>query len=260
VAKPQVFPNLKVGSTPAFSTPSIMATSVRNAAANCLDVTGSFSIRRHVYGYIWGTMSGRTLSLKDHLRLIKDTACNVCVFLVGHEPDFSGEFTQADAQRMQAAIDVMRELYAQVDVGVRRIYWRYIPQAEANGFTSVDGSEATELTEAFSGPNDGIDVFFVTTVTDAGGWSKQNGSCDKDVKDERSGAVLELKSTDWFTGILMAHEVGHYLGLAHAGSITNVMGDDSDGDGIGSINSTSTILTNSQGNTMKAHCSIRPSC
>lgn len=70
--------------------------------------------------------------------------------------------------------------------------------------------------------------------------------------------MLELKSTDWFTGILMAHEVGHYLGLAHAGSITNVMGDDSDGDGIGSINSTSTILTNHQGNTVGI--AVRPSC
>ncbi|MEZ4934542.1 MAG: hypothetical protein R2788_20745 [Saprospiraceae bacterium] len=236
-----------------------MSTSVRDTAAHCLDKTGSLSVRRHIYGYIWGDMD-RTLSLKNHIRLIKGTAFNVCVFLVGHEPDFSGEFTQADAQRMQAAIDVMRELYSQVNLGVRKIYWRYIPVAEAGGFTSVNAAEATELTEAFSGPNDGIDVFYVTEVTDAGGWSKRNGSCDKDKKGERTGAVLELKSTDWFTGILTAHEVGHYLGLAHAGDITNVMGDDSDGDGIGSIDSTSVNLTNSQGNTMKSHCSIKSPC
>ena len=109
-----------------------MPTSVRNTAATCLGKTGSLSVRRHVYGYIWGDMD-RTLSLKNHLRLIKGDAFNLCVFLVGHEPDFSGEFTQADAQRMQAAIDVMRELYSQVNVGVRKIYWRYIPVAEAGG-------------------------------------------------------------------------------------------------------------------------------
>ena len=161
---------------------------------------------------------------------------------------------------MQAAVDVTRELYSQVNIGVRKLYWRYIPTDEANGFNVVDASEATDLTEAFSGPNDGIDVFFVTSVSDAGGWSNVDGPCDKDVNGERTGAVLELKSTDFFTGVLMAHEVGHYLGLAHAGDITNVMGDDSDGDGIGSINSTSVNLTNGQGDTMASHCSIRPDC
>lgn len=233
--------------------------SVKSSAAACLGATPPVSIRRDVFGYIWGSME-RALSVKNHFRLIRDEAFNLSIFLVGHEPDFSGEFTSDDARKMQFAIDVMRELYAQVGVGVRKLYWRYIPVDEAGGYTSVDGSEATDLTEDFSGPNDGIDVFFVTTVTDAGGWSNTNGPCDKNAEGERTGAVLELKSSSTFTGILLAHEVGHYLGLPHAGNITNVMGDDSDGDGIGSIDSTSVNLTVSQGNTMKSHCSIRPSC
>jgi hypothetical protein len=236
-----------------------MQISIRKTAASCLSVKGRLSVRRDVFGYIWGPMD-RRLSVKNHLQLIRSTSFNLCIFLVGHEPDFSGEFSLDNARRMQAAIDRMRELYAQVNLGVRRLYWRYIPTAEAGGYTVVNGSEATELTEAFSGPNDGIDVFFVTTVTDAGGWSKRNGSCDKNVKGERTGAVLELMSTDNFTGILLAHEVGHYLGLPHANDITNVMGDDADGNGIGSIDSRSVNLTTNQGNTMKSHCSIKPPC
>jgi Metallo-peptidase family M12B Reprolysin-like len=236
-----------------------MPISIREIAASCLSVEGTLSVRRDIFGYIWGPMD-RTLSVKNHLELIRGTAFNLSIFLVGHEPDFSGEFSQDDARRMQAAIDGMRELYAQVDLGVRRLYWRYIPTAEAGGYTVVDASEATDLTEDFSGPNDGIDVFFVTTVTDAGGWSKTNGSCDKNTQGERTGAVLELKNTDSFTGILLAHEVGHYLGLSHANDITNVMGDDADGNGIGSINSSSVNLTTSQGDTMKSHCSIKPPC
>ena len=236
-----------------------MQISIRQTAASCLSVEGTLSVRRDVFGYIWGDMD-RILSVKNHLELIRGTSFNLSIFLVGHELDFSGEFSLNDARRMQAAIDVMRELYAQVNLGVRKLYWRYIPTAEAGDYTEVDASEATELTEAFSGPNDGIDVFFVTTVTDAGGWSKTNGSCDKNTQGERTGAVLELKNTDDFTGILLAHEVGHYLGLPHANDITNVMGDDSDGDGIGSINSSSVNLTTNQGDTMKSHCSIKPPC
>ncbi|HEX2047421.1 MAG TPA: zinc-dependent metalloprotease family protein [Acidimicrobiales bacterium] len=234
--------------------------SVKAQASSCLGVSPPLSVRRHVFGYVWGGSMDRTLSLKSHLNLIRTNAFNVCVFLVGHEEDFSGEFTIDEARRMQFAVDVMRELYSQVGVGVRKLFWRYIPVAEAGGYTSVDASEATDLTEDFSGPNDGIDVFFVTTVTDAGGWSNVQGPCDKDEKGERTGAVLEVGNSAQFLGILLAHEVGHYLGLPHAGDITNVMGDDSDGDGIGSINGSSVNLTTSQGNTMKSHCSIRPSC
>ncbi|NEQ49612.1 MAG: hypothetical protein F6K11_05685 [Leptolyngbya sp. SIO3F4] len=240
-----------------------MKTSLRTTAANCLGVNGKFSVRRDVFGYIWGPMQ-RTLSVKDHLRRIRGSAINLSVFLVGHEPGFGGWFNQDEAREIQHAIEVMRELYDQVGVGVRKIYWRYIPVDQATGYDSVDSGEATDLTEDFSGPNDGIDVFYVQLITDAGGWSNVDGPCNKDAKG-RTGAVIEIKEvTDVgnldFGGILLAHEVGHYLGLEHTDTITNVMGSDADGDGIGSINSTSVNLTNDQGNTMKRHCSIKGAC
>lgn len=246
-----------------------MATlSVKSIAASCLDVDPPLSVREDVFGYIWGSMN-RSLSLRDHLERISGTSTNLSVFLVGHEPSFGGWVSQAEAQQIQHAIDVQRELYAQVGLGVRKLYWRYIPVDEATGYFAVDSSEATELTEDFSGPNDGIDVFYVQDVTDAAGWSNSNngagGPCDKDEKGERTGAVMQITTpindgNNDFAGILLAHEVGHYLGLLHAGDITNVMGDDSDGNGIGSIDSTSVNLTSSQGNTMRSHCSVHSAC
>ena len=134
-------------------------TSVRSVAEDCMDLSGTISIRRDVYGYIWGTMN-RDLSLKEHIDRIQGPSSNLCLFLVGHEPGFTGAFTEANCQRMQAAIDVARDLYAQVGFGIRKLYWRYIPSAEAGGYTVVDAAEATDLTEDYSGPNDGLDVFF----------------------------------------------------------------------------------------------------
>jgi hypothetical protein len=241
---------------------------VKSIAASCLGAGVPLSIRRDVFGYIWGPVN-RTLSLRDHLERIAGTSINLSIFLVGHEPGFSGWFSQDDAGQIQHAVDVARELYAQVGLGVRRLYWRYIPPGEAGGYWAVDSGQATELTEAFSGPNDGIDVFYVNVVTDAGGWSNsgdgEGGPCDKDEKGERTGAVLEIKrpandDKNQFAGILLAHEVGHYLGLQHAGDISNVMGDDSDGDGVGSISLSSVSLTTNQGNKMKSHCFVRPPC
>lgn len=237
-----------------------MAThSLRSTAASCLSVSGSFSVKRDVFGYIWGPIA-RDLSVRRHLELIEDEPINLCIFLVGHEPGFGGWWTRDEALSIQFAIDVMRELYAQVGVGVRRLFWRYIDTDEATGYWSVDASEATDLTQDFTGPNDGIDVFYVKDVSDADGWSNSDGPCNKDQKNERTGAVLQLAASNTRSGILLAHEVGHYLTLKHAGDITNVMGDDSDGDGIGQIDSTSVNLTTAQGNDMKDSCFIRPPC
>lgn len=253
-----------------------MATlSVKSIAAFCLDRTPPLSIRRDVFGYIWGTMN-RTLSLRNHLELITGTSVNFSIFLVGHEPGFpvTAWFTQNEARQIQHAVDVTRELYAQVGLGVRKLYWRYIPTMEAAGYWAVDEAQATDLTEAFSGPNDGIDVFYVNLVTDAGGWSNsgggEGGPCDKGVQGERTGAVIEIKrlggppnvldteeDVNQWAGILLAHEVGHYLGLPGGNSITNVMGV---ANGVDQISLQSVNLTQSQGDTMKSHCFIQPPC
>jgi hypothetical protein len=190
---------------------------------------------------------------------MKGRAINICIFLVGHENDFSGVVTLAQVIAVQQALQTVRDLYGQVNLGVRTLFWRRIGLADAGNYTIItDRPEAVDLTDDFSGPNDGIDVFYVQSILNAGGWSTTPGPCDKDEKDEMTGAVIELSSG--ILGILTAHEVGHYLGLQHWTTITNVMGVDSNGDGIGELNSTSTNLTSSQGTTMRGHCAVRSPC
>jgi hypothetical protein len=236
-----------------------MAFSVRDTGVSCIGLTPPFSVRRDLYGYIWGPTT-RDLSLNSHLALIKGKAINLSLILVAHELDFSGEWTLAETLHMQEVIDRTRELYAQVSLGIRKLYWGYIPVADAGGYAVVDGDEATDLTEDWSGDNDGIDVFFVTTVTDAGGWSNSSGPCDKDYWKGRTGAVIELTNSVAFDGVLLGHEVGHYLHLEHGSDPANIMGADTNGDGIGEISASSTGITTAQGNTMKGSCFVRGTC
>lgn len=238
--------------------------SVRQTASSCLGVSPPFSVNSHLYGYIFRDQNGsvgisQPRSVKRQLELMKGRAINICIFLVGHENDFSGVVTLAQVIAVQQALQTVRDLYGQVNLGVRTLFWRRIGMAEAGNYTIItDRPEAVDLTDDFSGPNDGIDVFFVQSILNAGGWSTTPGPCDKDEKDEMTGAVIELSSG--ILGILTAHEVGHYLGLQHWTTITNVMGVDSNGDGIGELNSTSTNLTSSQGTTMRGHCAVRSPC
>lgn len=238
--------------------------SVRATAASCLGVSPPFSVNSQLYGYIFRNAAGtvgitQPRSLKQQLQLMKGRSINICIFLVGHENDFSGVVTLAQVISVQAAMQTVRDLYAQVNLGVRTLFWRRIGMADVGNYVIItDRPEAVDLTDDFSGPNDGIDVFYVQSILNAGGWSTIKGPCDKDEKDEMTGNVIELSSG--ILGILTAHEVGHYLGLSHGTTITNVMGVDSNGDGIGELNSTSTNLTSSQGTTMRAHCAVRSPC
>jgi len=256
-----------------------MATlSVKEIAKNCLGLTGQFSINSDLYGYIFratdgsvfGPLNGDTLpgsgkpttrSLKQHLQTITDKSVDLVVILVGHENDFSGAVSRDDVTKVQYAIQVARDLYAQALLGIRHLNWQRISLADAGGYVNIaDGGEAEDLTDDWSGPGGGVDVFFVQSIGDAGGWSNVEGPCDKNSKDGRTGAVLELSNGRRFTGLILGHEVGHYLGLAHTNSMANMMGADTNDDGIGEIDSNSTNIPSGQRTTMRRHCSIRSAC
>lgn len=252
-----------------------MAVSVRDVARRRLGLVGAFSVTSDLYGYIYrdadgsvfGTLASSDLlpgsnrpvtrSLLRHLQTIDGTAFDMVLILVDHEDDYTGSVTLDQVTKVQYAVQVTRDLYAQGSVGVRRLVWQRIPQASAGGFAAIaDRAEAKSLSDDWNGPGGGVDVFLVQSIGDADGWSNTPGPCDKNDTTDLSGAVLEVSGQRHITGILMAHEVGHYLGLGHTTSVANVMGDDSDGDGIGAIDDTSLALSASEGATMRTHCSM----
>jgi hypothetical protein len=266
--------------------------SLKRLARECLGLSGTISVNRDVYGYIFRDGSGRLFgqlstasnppeiladtfpgtgqptarSLRQHLESVQAKAINLSMFMVGYN-NFSGTATLDDLTKVQYAIQIARDIYAQADLGIRKIYWDRISVAAAGSFTMIaHRDEAKDLTDAFFGDNDGIDVFWVRTVdagaSPAGGFSDVEGPCDKKSRneDDMTGVVIELNRERRRTGILLAHELGHYLGLEGGSSPTNLMGVAS-ANQADDLTDGSTEITSSQAANMRDHeCFVLPAC
>jgi Matrixin len=161
------------------------------------------------------------------------------------------QFTTADETTMADALTYTRGVYASVGVLVDRVEHYEITNAEAGGYVVIDqDSEAEFLTVEWTVPNNAIDVFVVQLyVGSVAGLSPVPGPCDKDLPfPHMTGTVVELVGSD--TNQVLAHEVGHYLGLDHVkDDSTNLMFPSIPNGG---------LLTSAQGATMKTHCFIEP--
>jgi hypothetical protein len=158
-------------------------------------------------------------------------------------------FTSGDELEISNAVSFMRSTYATVGVTLQRVEHWIIPLAQARGRDILDTTgEAETLTDEWTVNNHNVDVFFVKTfVGSVAGLSPVNGPCDKNAKG-MDGAVVEI--LPGITGHILAHEVGHYLGLSHrSGDSTNIMFDFVPNGG---------RLDSGQGATIRSHCFIEP--
>src|SRR2546422_549227 len=77
--------------------------------------------------------------------------------------------------------------------------------------------EAFDLIDEFSAAGGGMDVFFVKDID----FGLDGGTPSKDPE----GTVVQTTGTTT-TGIALAHELGHFLGLDHVSLSTNLMSED----------------------------------
>jgi len=239
--------------------------SLKSIASAAVSLNGGFSMVRDFFGYQYYDDTQTfidPLSLKRQLQLAKGRSIHLSVILVGKNQNFGGTsvVTRAQVVNIQTAIQRTRDLYEQAPLGIRKLYWSRISVSDAGGYINIsDGSEAEDLTDDWNGDNDGIDTFFVQSIGDAAGWSNSDGPCNKDSICGRTGAVIEMRTGLDFFGVLVAHEVGHYLGLPGGVGTGNLMGSDVNNDGIDEIGTGSTNINSSQASTMRSGCYVKNS-
>lgn len=214
-------------------------------AAQCIGLSGQISILGDFYGY-WTKVPVR-LSLLAQVRLLQGKHIHLNLIRTAN-------FDISQQKEIDFGLQVMRNIYATVNVGVGRIQRFFIPP----GHEIIDGnSEFHDLINEFSAPNASIDVFLVRIISgDSFGKSpSRRGSCDKDSKDD-SGCAIAVEDTHDGLGLtlgqVIAHEVGHFLGLKHEDELLdNLMFPKLPNGG---------KLYGGQGGVMVIHCSIDGGC
>ncbi|WUH98398.1 hypothetical protein OHR68_33610 [Spirillospora sp. NBC_00431] len=183
------------------------------------DLAVRITMTRQTGGTVAGEITVRTMF-----------AYGLNIVRVGAESFTSEEYTD-----LYQAVDVTRAIYERRDVtfGVERLH---ITNAQAGGFTVITSeSEARDLFEQWNGisGNTFIDVFVVPSISGTGfdglagaipGPTSHAGR-ESGVVVDKSGVVIGgvRRLNVRYLGMLIGHEVGHYLGLVHVNEPGNLM-------------------------------------
>jgi Matrixin len=216
-----------------------MANSLREAATK-IGLGASFSVLRHFFGH---NTQQDGLSVRAQVsRVLGFRRIDLNMIRVG-----SDQFTAPDSAEIDLAVRNTRDTYAQVSLAIGRVTHWHISTAEADGYDNIGSDdEAEDLTDDWTVDNSALDIFLVLTYSGSTiGRSAVDGPCDKDAKG-MDGSVVAIETN--VTGLVLAHEAGHYLGLSHVNDSANLMNPTAPNGG---------DLTSGQGSNMRDHCFVK---
>ncbi len=212
-------------------------------AAQCIGIAPDFRVVKDFFGYVTG--APKTLSLLTQMRLLQGKHIHLNIIRTAN-------FKLAELKRIDAAIQFAREVYGPVGIGIGRISRFRVPQG---GYEIImDWDVALDLWDSWSADNDGIDAFFCFYLNGPeSGRSPEPGSCDKDGKDSGLfvGVLDNLVKGQESLGHALAHEIGHFLDLAHDDDQQNIM--------YKSVPN-GAQLRGGQVGAIRLHCSMRGAC
>jgi hypothetical protein len=223
--------------------------------AQSIGLSGRFSVISDFLGYV---TAPKDQSLHQQIWRLRRHIIDLNLIRVGFD-SLPEEDRIAKEQKIDAAVQFARDLFAVVDLGIGRVQRYAITTAEADGLQHLgSGCDAALLTHEWSVPNEAIDVFFVLSYEgdcggDCLGVSAISGSCDKEVCaagdcDCLTGSVIDITSHQLMKQVL-PHELGHYLGLDHTSDFGNLMHP--------VAAEAFMALTCAQGSKMRSHCFVR---
>jgi Metallo-peptidase family M12B Reprolysin-like len=225
---------------------------------NCIGLSGEVSLIYDFFGYpIPPTLS---LSLLQQVQRLKDKYINLNMYEMG--PDL---YTGKEYLYIADAILGTREIYArEANLGIGRITHTAIPSAAApNRVTMDNDAETITLANEYTFSTDGINVFFVQVYISENnfiGISDVGGTCAAPVAGSRNGAIVSLQALE-ATYYVLAHELGHYLGLCHANESTCDTKNDNPLNLMISRGVKDPVsLEKNQVDTMRAHCFVKAGC
>jgi hypothetical protein len=187
------------------------------ALASCIGCPANFRSVRNFFGYASGPPWNlakpsqanlpQSLSVLKQMKRLKQKHFHLDLIRVG--TDANGLLPPADEQNLDSAVQMAREIYGAIGVGIGRVNrWWLIPLSDHTGFDVIDDDcEAVDMINEFDAPGGGIDVFLVQA------WAGDTVGITPAKPD---GVAVESRENDFLgTARSFSHELGHYFGLGH---------------------------------------------